>query len=724
MVNVSDLPVGVHPVPLDLSHFSAEYQAVIWRNWELAPVRRLADVLKTTAPKILQAAQAMGLPIPPHVDSRWLQRGYITIIRNNWHLLPYEQLLQLLGWNAEKLDYALREDDFLWHKLGNLKPDAKAVYYRPLTADELERTGEIRKIIKKHFPVSLKNAVERPYAFLDQFGKRQKPDSGVERFKDFDLRLVYSYAAVYGDPLLAPALDPYPDDLLADYRDHGINGIWLQGILYTLIPWDVAPELSRGYEKRLENLRRLAERAARFGIGVYLYLNEPRPLPLKFFERYPQWKGAEYPESGIANFCTSQKPILSFLENGVNRLFKEVPALAGVFTITMSENPTNCHSKGQVAQCPRCSKRPAEEVIAEINRAIEYGIHWAKPDARVIVWTWAWGPEWEHAALDLLPDNVEVMCTSEWGLPTNVGGIKGAVRDYSISQVGPAVRAQKMWDHARERGLKTVAKVQLNNSWECSAVPYIPVPDLVEKHLQNLSNLGVGGLMVGWTLGGYPGGNLELFRKTPLQMAEDFGKKAAPYVRKAHKLFSGAFTEFPFHISVLYLGPQNVGPANLLYDKPTGYKATMVGFPYDELDGWRAIYPSEVFEEQFVKLAAGWQKGLNQLRKAVRAGARNRKKLEELLGIATAIYCHFRSVCLQTAFVRLRGTADKREILKIITEEQKLAETLHDIMTKDSRIGFEASNHYYYTRSDLKEKALNCEYLRRLYSGTQQKEAP
>ena len=36
---------------------------------------------------------------------------------------------------------------------------------------------------------------------------------------------------------------------------------------------------------------------------------------------------------------------------------------------------------------------------------------------------------------------------------------------------------------------------------------------------------------------------------------------------------------------------------------------------------------------------------------------------------------------------------------------------LYEIVRKDSRIGFEASNHYYYTLNDLREKILNCEWI-------------
>jgi len=36
---------------------------------------------------------------------------------------------------------------------------------------------------------------------------------------------------------------------------------------------------------------------------------------------------------------------------------------------------------------------------------------------------------------------------------------------------------------------------------------------------------------------------------------------------------------------------------------------------------------------------------------------------------------------------------------------------LYELVIRDSRIGFEASNHYYYTVQDLCEKALNCRYI-------------
>ena len=65
--------------------------------------------------------------------------------------------------------------------------------------------------------------------------------------------------------------------------------------------------------------------------------------------------------------------------------------------------------------------------------------------------------------------------------------------------------------------------------------------------------------------------------------------------RTAWRLLSDGFRQYPFHVSVVYTSPVQLGPANPLYPTKTGYRATMWGLPYDDLDGWRGPYPPEVF---------------------------------------------------------------------------------------------------------------------------------
>ena len=503
----------------------------------------------------------------------------------------------------------------------------------------------------------------------------------------------------------------------------GIKGVWFQAILYTLHPIKGAEEFSEGYETRLKNLLELVKKCAQYGIGLYLYLNEPRCMPDAFYRKFPEWKGVVSGVDIASSNCTSRtKEPVKWFEEACGNVFGKVPGLAGAFMITMSENTTHCHSRFSGAKCPYCKDRPIPEIIAEIVCAAERGIHSVAPDAKVIVWDWTWRPteglsddlEFEYEVLEKLPRDIYFMCVSEWGKKTNVGGVEGSVMDYSISQVGPSEKSVKLWKRAKELGMKIAAKIQLNNSWEFSAAPYIPVPYLVREHLDNLVKNDINGVMLSWSLGGYPGGNLELIRKSPEEIAhEKFGDEASPLVCGAWKVFSEAFRQFPFHILVIYTAPMNFGPMNILHTRNTGYDATMIGFPYDGLKGWRAIYPEDVFEEQFRRLSEVWLYGLELLKKAVGKIPHGKTKdFIELENVATAAYCHFRSTYLQVRFVRLRNKGGIRgELAAIVKEELELAKKLHEIARRDSRIGFEASNHYYYSLNDLREKVLNCESI-------------
>jgi hypothetical protein len=713
-MNIEDLNLGTNPKALEFPHFPTRWQAIIWRNWGLVSIAKIAEILQTNESEIINSAEEMGLAVPAKIDEQWLERGYLTIIRNNWHLMPYSQLLQLLEWDADKLDYILREDDFLWHKLGFLKPDIEPVKWQALSDDQKKQTAWIKAIVQNNF--SELKEIEKPFDFIENYSK-----NNIECVQDgsdpFELKFIYSYHAVYGDSLLKPELDPYPENLLEKYSRLGINGIWLQAILYTLFPLEKAPEFSIECETRLHNLKRLVEKAKKYGIKIYLYLNEPRGMPERFFEKYPDWKGVDS-GSGIHTLCTSNPEVLKYLEKSISYVFENVEDLGGLFCITMSENPTHCYSRGKGKECQKCSSRSVPEVIAEVISAMERGVHIVAPEAKVMAHSWAWSTEWERELVSLLPEKVELLSVSEWGQKFNIGGIEDSVKDYSMSVIGPSEEKMKLWETGKKYNLKSVAKVQLNNSWECSAVPYIPVPYLVKEHLNRLAAEKIDSLMLSWTLGGYPSWNLELIRKTPEELAiEKLGEKAANKICEAWKIFGEAFKEFPFHIHVLYKAPQNYGPINLFYAKATNYKSTMIGYPYDDLDGWRDIYPEDIFEQQFEKLSKKWASGLKVL-KASKTSVPKDKLFNylDLENVSVATYCHFKSSYNIIKFVRLRNSGKIDKIIKILDDEINITKQLLEIILRDSRIGFEASNHYYYTQNDLKEKILNCEYLKEYYS--------
>jgi hypothetical protein len=56
------------------------------------------------------------------------------------------------------------------------------------------------------------------------------------------------------------------------------------------------------------------------------------------------------------------------------------------------------------------------------------------------------------------------------------------------------------------------------------------------------------------------------------------------------------------------------------------------------------------------------------------------------------------------------------ELVQLLDREIALARALYDVARDDSRIGFEASNVYFYVPGDLVEKVINCETLRERYA--------
>lgn len=116
-------------------HFPSRLHLFVWRNWELANADRMAKVIRTTPETILELGAAMGLPAKPRLSDDQLARIYITVIRQNWRVLPEEQIIELLGWTRQRFEFTLKEDDFLAGKLGLKKPRcAELVYTPPTTA--------------------------------------------------------------------------------------------------------------------------------------------------------------------------------------------------------------------------------------------------------------------------------------------------------------------------------------------------------------------------------------------------------------------------------------------------------------------------------------------------------------------------------------------------------------------------------------------------------------
>ena len=62
--------------------------------------------------------------------------------------------------------------------------------------------------------------------------------------------------------------------------------------------------------------------------------------------------------------CTSQPAVRRWMGDALAYVFRQVPDLAGVYSITASENLTSCASLGGWRSCFRCKERSDTDIIA------------------------------------------------------------------------------------------------------------------------------------------------------------------------------------------------------------------------------------------------------------------------------------------------------------------------------------------------------------------------
>ena len=99
---MAHIPV-VKKVKLQTLTLPTAWQTVIFRNYGYVRVERIAKTLGCDEETIRVEAKRLGLPDDDFVAD-FEKRGYLTIIRNNWHLLPYPQLLTLLNFGMNPVE--------------------------------------------------------------------------------------------------------------------------------------------------------------------------------------------------------------------------------------------------------------------------------------------------------------------------------------------------------------------------------------------------------------------------------------------------------------------------------------------------------------------------------------------------------------------------------------------------------------------------------------------
>ena len=120
----------------------------------------------------------------------------------------------------------------------------------------------------------------------------------------------------------------------------------------------------------------------------------------------------------------------------------------------------------------------------------------------------------------------------------------------------------------------------------------------------------------------------------------------------------------------------------------------------------------DVFENQLRMTSKKWEEGMKLLGEE-----------GELSDISYISYSLFRASYNQVKFVRLRDEylADNnaetaKALVEVIKEEKAVAEKVYEIMCRRPEVGFEAANHYYYSKGMIAEKIINCNWLIEYYS--------
>ena len=332
-------------------------------------------------------------------------------------------------------------------------------------------------------------------------------------------------ASDFYDNEIAVANETHSDAKLKAIAGAGFNGIWLHGIIRQLATTSLFEKYSTEVGKTQDALALLCERAAKCGLGVWLYFTEPLGLPASdpFWKDHPELAGHETTIPSLMDFiaeeprralCSSTPQVRDYLREGFAGLFEIVP-LEGLILITTSEHVSNCWAHvlsnpdsypmspesfwASQCQCQRCRKLGPASVIADIIEVINASVMSVRPQAKVVAWDWSWNmhftPPYEEM-VKRLPRNVILMGDFERGVVEH-GGRTGTFEDYSLMYPGPADRFRdevKLTSGSRDM----FAVLRINTTFELASVPNLPLMVSSFRKLSYLQRTQIVGAMATW----------------------------------------------------------------------------------------------------------------------------------------------------------------------------------------------------------------------------------
>ncbi len=544
------------------------------------------------------------------------------------------------------------------------------------------------------------------------------------------------------------SIEVYSDEVLSSIADAGFNGIWIYGILKDIVPSKYFSEFGRNSSVHIKNVNRLIDRAAKYGVKVYLLMQPPRAVDAEsdFWAHHKDIGGGMtsiLSDDGVPmtlrSLCTSTDQVKNFLFDSSAAIAQSFPDLGGVILITASEYPSHCigrtgrviDAKGGVQDipvtCSRCRKRSAASVVSEIITLVRNGIRSCSSDIDLIAWNWSWSSFYEkpyREILALLPDDIIIMSGFERGGRKQILGKERPIDEYSLSYPGPSDTIQLTAGILSKRKMRLAAKLQIGTTHELATVPNIPVIGTLYEKVAALRKMGIRDFLGSWSFGNMLSANTSAFnffmdmkdlpdRNTALKRfaAYYFPGCRPDFVVEGWNAFSRAMDYYPFSLSFLYSGPLNYTlayPLNFLpvSDKPSG-RSWLMDHRGDNLDSSLLDFSIEEVISALQLLSENWRKGVDLFNKGLEGlDIPHAREERDTAGVC---YHVFRSALNTYRVYQLRknfSPNNEGTYKKILRDELENLEAVLPVIKRDKRFGFHSEAQDYMFSADTVQKKM------------------
>ena len=374
----------------------------------------------------------------------------------------------------------------------------------------------------------------------------------------------------YSVPDFAP--EYLSDDAFRLYAHFGVNTMMIYGDLLCYVQSAILPELNTpGFDDNLTLLQDASRRAADYGVRFSYVAVGPKLRPDHLvFANHPgaRGTGARINGARLHFLCSSDEAVLAFYQETFERLFREVPGLAGTVLIVAEESFYNCKMWRAHASdpCPRCSNLGTEPAIAGVVGAVAEAVHRARPGAYVAAWPYT-TDQWERPDraefIRQLPADAAFWLAIEKDQRYDKGRYVKHIWDYSIDFTGPSDVMRLDARVARETGHGLFVKTETGIGLEVFQFPYVPAMQRLQQSWLFFGMFGSRAEELGLWAAYRPDLSRDAFLHA--MAARDFGPETTDAVLAAWKHMSEAMGHLPcVCLTTYYVGPSFLGPCHPL----------------------------------------------------------------------------------------------------------------------------------------------------------------